>query len=87
MFEIPIEWITPIKISSIHTSIDFANISDSKFEKVKSYYLEHHSFQHPIILDRNLYSLDGFYVLFVAKSCGVPVVPGIILENVEIRHT
>lgn len=86
MFEIPIEWITPIRVCKIHTSIDFANLSDSKFKKVKAYYEEHHSFQHPIILDRNLYSLDGFYILFVAKACEVPVIPAIVLDNVEIRH-
>lgn len=86
MFEIPIEWITPIRVCKIHTSIDFANLSDSKFKKVKAYYEEHHSFQHPIILDRNLYSLDGFYILFVAKACEVPVIPAIVLNNVEIRH-
>ena len=51
------------------------------------HYLSLSSETDKLILDRNLYSLDVFYVLFVAKSCGVPVVPGIILENVEIRHT
>lgn len=86
MYEIPIEWITPVKVCNIHTSIDFADIIYAKFQKVKAYYKEYHSFQHPIILDRNLYSLDGFYILFVAKACEVPVIPAIILDNVEIRH-
>ena len=86
MYEIPPEWITPVKVCNIHTSIDFANIFDAKFQKVKAYYKEHHSFQQPIILDRNFYSLDGFYILFVAKACEVPLIPAIILDNVEIRH-
>ena len=85
MFEIPNEWITPVKTSEIHTNIDFANISETKFQKVKSYYKTYHGFQVPMILDRNLYSLDGFYVLFVAKSSDISYVPAIVLDNVEIR--
>lgn len=85
LFEIPNEWITPVKTSEIHTSVDFANISETKFQKIKLYYETYHSFQVPMILDRNLYSLDGFYVLFVAKSSNIPYVPAIILDNVEIR--
>lgn len=84
LFEIPVEWITPVKIDDIHTNIDFANITGSKYQKVKTYYETHHQFQNPIILDRNFYSLDGFYALFVAKSLGIPMIPAIILENVEI---
>lgn len=86
MFEIPNTWITPVKVDSIHTQIDFANISEMKYKKAKSYYEQHHQFQKPIILDRNYFSLDGFYVLFVAKSCDVQYVPAIVLENVEIRQ-
>ena len=86
MFEIPNTWITPVRVSDIHTQIDFACISETKYEKARAYYIQHRHLQHPIILDRNLFWLDGFYVLFVAKSCGVPVIPAIILENVEI-HT
>lgn len=85
MFEFPNTWITPVRVSNIHTSIDFANISEDKYQKTKAYYERNHSFQHPIILDRNLYSLDGFYVLFVAKSCDISVVPAIVLDNVEIH--
>ena len=85
MFEIPNEWITPVKTSEIHTNIDFANISETKFQKAKSYYKTYHGFQVPMILDRNLYSLDGFYVLFVAKSSDISYVPAIVLDNVEIR--
>lgn len=86
MFEIPITWITPVKVDDIHTQIDFADISETKYKKAKLYYEQHHQFQKPIVLDCNLYSLDGFYVLFVAKSCGVSFVPAIVLENVEIRQ-
>ena len=86
MYEFPYSWITPVKVSEIHTQIDFANISETKFKKEKAYYKKHHNFKKPIILDRNLYSLDGFYVLFVAKACEVDYIPAIILENVEI-HT
>lgn len=85
MFEIPNSWITPIRVADIHTQVDFANISQTKYEKVKLYYEQYHHFQKPIVLDRNLFSLDGFYVLFVAKSCGVSFVPAVVLENVEIR--
>ena len=84
LFEIPITWITPVNVNDIHTSIDFSNISEEKYKKVKSYYEKYHQFQTPIILDRNLYSLDGFYILFVAKTCNIPMVPAIILDNVEI---
>ena len=86
LFEIPNNWITPVKVDDIHTQIDFANISDAKYKKAKTYYEQHHQFQKPIILDRNLFSLDGFYVLFVAKSCDIKFVPSLVLENVEIRQ-
>ena len=85
LFEIPIDWITPIKVDKIHTNIDFANISESKYQKVKSYYETHLQFQSPMILDRNLHSLDGFYILFVAKSLGISTIPAIVLDNVEIQ--
>lgn len=86
MFEVPNSWITPVKVNSIHTQIDFAKISETKLNKAISYYNQHHQFQKPIILDRNLFSLDGVYVLLVAKACAVEYVPAIVLENVEIRH-
>ena len=86
MFEIPITWITPVKVDDVHTQIDFANISETKYEKAKFYYETHHQFQKPIVLDRNLFSLDGFYTLFVAKACGADFLPAIILENVEIHQ-
>ncbi len=87
MFEIPNTWITPVKVNEIHTRIDFANISEKKYKQQKDYYEKYHQFQRPIVLDRNLYSLDGFYVLFVAKSCELKYVPAIVLDNVEIRRS
>ena len=86
MFEIPNTWISPVKVSKIHTQIDFADISEAKCQKAKLYFEQHHQFQKPIVLDRNYFSLDGFYVLFVAKSYDVEYVPAIILENVEVRQ-
>ncbi len=85
IYEIPNSWITPVLVKDIHTAIDFANISETKFQKVKSYYDMYHKFQVPMLLDRNLYSLDGFYVLFVAKANNIKYVPAIILDNVEIN--
>lgn len=86
MFEFPNSWLTPLEVSKIHTDIDFANISSKKYQKIKTHYETYHSFPYPILVDRKLYSLDGFYVLFVAKSNNVDYVPAIIIENVEIRH-
>lgn len=85
MFQIPSEWITPVKVDRIHTNVDFANLVNSKYNKVKKYYEIYGSFQYPIVLDRNYFSLDGFYILFVAKSMDIQYVPAIVLDNVEIR--
>lgn len=85
VYEIPSNWYTYVNTDDIHTCIDFANISETKYNKVKSYLDEYGSFQVPMVLDRNLYSLDGFYNLFVAKSLGIAKIPAIILDNVEIR--
>ena len=87
MFEIPNTWISPVKVNEIHTRIDFANISEKKYKQHKEYYEKYHQFQRPIILDRDLYSLDGFYILFVAKSCDLKYIPAIVLDNVEIRRS
>lgn len=86
LFEIPITWITPVKLDDIRTQKDSANISETKYEAVKLYYETYHQFQRPIILDRNLFVLDGFHSLFLAKSYGLTFIPAIILENVEIRQ-
>lgn len=86
MFEIPNNWITPVKVDAIHTQIDLSDISEQKLKKAISYYQQHHQFQKAIILDRNFFSLDGLYVLLVAKSCEVEYVPAIVLENVEVRQ-
>lgn len=85
MFQIPSDWITPVEVNKIHTNVDFANLVNSKYDKVKKYYETYGSFQYPIVLDRKYYSLDGFYVLFVAKSLDIEYVPAIILDNVEMR--
>lgn len=85
MFEIPYTWITPVSISDIHTQIDIAAISEAKYRKVRSHYKKHRSFQKPVVLDRNLFSLDGLHSIFLAKVSSIPVVPAIILENVEVR--
>lgn len=86
MFEIPNIWVTPVNVDEIHTKVDFANISEMKLQKSIYEYEQYHQFKKPITLDRNFYSLDGLYVLLVAKACGVKYVPAIILENVEIRQ-
>lgn len=85
MFQIPSDWVTPIEVDRIHTNVDFANISNSKYEKVKLFYETYGNFQYPIVIDRNDHSLDGFYVLFVAKSLDVQYIPAIVLDNVEMR--
>ena len=87
MFEIPYTWITPVRISDIHAEIDIASISEAKFKKVKAHYKKHHNFQKPVVLDRNLCVLDGFHSIFAAKSCAIPVVPAIVLDNVEVRRS
>jgi hypothetical protein len=84
-FQIPSDWITPVKTDNIHTNIDFANLVSTKYDKVKKYYETYGSFQYPIVLDRKNFSLDGFYVLFVAKSLDVEYIPAIVLDNVEMR--
>ena len=85
VLQIPFDWITPVEVDQIHTNIDFANISNVKYDKVKHYYETYGSFQYPIVLDRNYHSLDGFYVLFVAKSMDIQYVPAVVLDNVEMR--
>lgn len=85
IYEIPTDWYTYVDVNAIHTCIDFANISETKYNKVKSYLDAYGTFQVPMVLDRNLYSLDGFYNLFVAKSLGIAQMPAIVLDNVEIR--
>ena len=85
MYQIPSEWITPFPVDKIHTNTDFANVSTEKFDKIKKYYETYGSFQSPVILDRNHYCLDNFYILFVAKSLGIEYLPVIILDNVEVR--
>mgnify|MGYP005813624393 CR=1 FL=1 len=87
MYECPNHWITPIQLSNVHTATDFATISESKFQKARIYYNTYHSFQTPIIVDRNYHLLDGFHTLFVARYKQVQFIPGIVLENVEIRNS
>lgn len=85
VLQIPQDWVTPAEVDRIHTNVDFANISNVKYDKVKHYYETYGSFQYPIVLDRNYYSLDGFYVLFVAKSMDIQYVPAVVIDNVEMR--
>lgn len=85
IFQIPSDWITPVETDRIHTNVDFANLVNSKYDKVKKYYETYGAFQYPIVLDRKYHSLDGFYVLFVAKSMNIEYVPAIVLDNVEMR--
>lgn len=85
IFEVPYSWITPVEISQIHTKIDLASISDSQCRRILSCYRKNHRLQELIILDRNMLALDGIHSLFVAKSCSIPIVSAIILDNVEVR--
>ena len=85
MFEVPYSWINPVEVSQIHTRIDLANISGSQCKRILSCYRKNHRLQELIILDRNMLALDGIHSLFVAKSCSIPIVSAIVLDNVEVR--
>lgn len=84
LFDLPVDWVVPIATSTIRSVIDSASISATKFQKCKLYYETYHCFQNPIILDRNLFTLDGFYMYLVARYFEIEFVPAIVLDNVEV---
>lgn len=85
-YQIPESWIFQKEISKIFVvfSLNSDASQHSKYNKVKDFYHQYGYFKNAIIVDRNGFLLDGFYVLIFAKAEQISYVPVIQLENVEV---
>lgn len=83
-FAFPKDWMEEKNINDIiFDSALIENCEVSKITSVKEYYLTYEHFKAPLIVDKNNFLLDGFYVLMYAKESNIEKVPVITLENVE----
>lgn len=84
-FEIPKEWISKRKISTIITEIRLGDCTqNAKYKKVVECYEKYYHIPKPIIVDKNGFLLDGFYSVIFAKNNLIASLPAIELENVEV---
>ena len=83
--EIPKEWISKRKISTIITEIRLGDCTqNAKYKKVVECYEKYYHIPKPIIVDKNGFLLDGFYSVIFAKNNLIASLPAIELENVEV---
>lgn len=79
------DWTEEKNISDIiFDSSLIENCEVSKINSVKEYYLTYGHFEEALIVDKNNFLLDGFYVLMYAKESNIEKVPVITLENTEV---
>lgn len=84
-FVLPEGWVQEQQISNIITSISLSeDYKNRKYTSIKEFYKKYNHFQHPLIIDRKNFLLDGFLQLMYAKNYNIEILPVIILENVEV---
>lgn len=85
LYQIPNEWLSEHEVSHILLFMQLDNPEDyQKYKRVKEFYEKYHYFQKPIIIDKNGFLLDGYYIVIYAKNHNIPSLKAIELENVEV---
>lgn len=84
-FVLPKNWLEEKEVHLISTNSSFSKDCDyNKYRNIQEYYKRYGQFQEPLIIDKNNFLLDGFYILMYAKNHNIQKVPVITLENVEV---
>lgn len=85
LYQIPNKWITFKDTKDIKNVIlSEEDYKKKRYKYYEKYYNEYGVVKKPIIIDRNLFLLDGFLVLMLAKDYNINTIPVIKLDNVEI---
>ncbi len=84
-FVLPKKWLEEKEVLLINTnSLLSKDCVYNKYRNIQEYYKKYGQFQEPLIIDKNNFLLDGFYILMYAKNHNIQKVPVITLENVEV---
>ena len=80
----PEEWISETQISELLVLMDLTDTKTRKYKKIKEYYSRCKQFPKPIIVDSQMFVLDGFTQVLYAKNNKIKDIPTIVLENVAV---
>lgn len=83
-FLVPNDWITMYDASYLMSCLSFKFLEMSKMEKLEDYYNRIGQYTHPIVVSSNGWLFKGKHILYHARKINHPVVPAIVLENVEV---
>lgn len=83
-FLIPDNWVSMYDASKLINSLSFKFLEMSKMEKLEEYYNRIGQYTHPIVVSSNGWLFKGKHILYHARKIHHPIVPAIVLENVEV---
>ncbi len=83
-FLIPDNWVCMYDASKLINSLSFKFLEMSKMEKLEDYYNRIGQYTHPIVVSSNGWLFKGKHILYHARKIHRPIVPAIVLENVEV---
>lgn len=84
-YDIPEEWITQIKLSTVIVELFFEEkLRGAKYRNTADFYKKYGYFQRPLIVNKSHYLFSGFTELIVARLLKMQNVPAIVLDNVKV---
>lgn len=83
-FLLPEDWVTMYDASKLIEALSFRFLEKSKMEKLEDYFKRVKQYPHPIVVSSNGWLFKGKHILYHARKIHRPVVPAIVLENVEV---
>lgn len=83
-FLLPEDWVTMYDASQLIECLSFKFLEMNKMEKLEAYYKRVGQYTHPIVVSSNGWLFKGKHILYHARKIHRPVVPAIVLENVEV---
>lgn len=84
-YDIPEEWLTDIKLSTVIVELFFEEKPrGTKYRNTAEFYKKYGYFQRPLIVNKSHYLFSGFTELIVARLLSMQKIPAIVLDNVKV---